>query len=298
MGWKLLPELWPPNVDLGLWKPLAAFGGAIILSQLPELVLTNAERLVLTYFSVASLGYYSIAYTYANVGAVVTIAISQVVYPMFTRLQSSEKNGELDSLFRRAVTVMWLVLAPLAVVLAVAAHPVLTAWLGESYGRKSTPACYILLVGLVFNGIAAVSAWLCFASGRAGLVARYRWFEVVPYLVVAPLLVAKFGIVGAAAAWTVRTVVDSAILYVSVQRRQRSAGFPQTLAFGNAKVMGVLLPPVVLLFLKPTQWFWIPLVSSVCLAVYVILVWRVVLTDAERDWVLTASQRVRLRRAI
>lgn len=291
MGWKLLPQLWPPAVDRHLVKPLFTFGGTAVFSAITELVLTSAERVTLTYFtSVAALGFYSLGYTYASLAIVVAIAMGQVLFPMFSRLQSAESRGELRALFRRSVMMTWVVLTPMAVLLAVLARPVLATWLGPLYARQSTPVAHILLIGVVFNAMTYVPVQLLFAAGKASTLARYRSCELIPYLVVVPLLTMRYGILGAAASWSLRAFADCMALYLAVEKTEFPGALADILRLGS--LVGVLLPPVVLMWLDPAQWFWVPSVTPVCLLLYAFMVWRVVLTPSERDWLAAIPKRL------
>jgi len=294
MGLKLLPQLWPPAVDRHLARPLFKFGGTAVFSAITELVLANAERVTLTYFtSVATLGFYSLGYTYASLATVVAIAMGQVLFPMFSRLQSAESRGELRALFRRSVMMMWVVFAPMAVLLAVVARPVLATWFGPLYARQSTPVAHILLIGVVFSAMTYVPVVLLFAAGKASTLARYRSCELIPYLVVAPLLAMRYGILGAAAGWSLRTFADCIALYFAVERTQLHGALAEILRCGS--VVGVLLPPVVLMWLNPAQWFWLPSFTLVSLLLYAFMVWRIVLTRSERDWLAGIPKRLLVR---
>jgi len=178
----------------------------------------------------------------------------------------------------------------MAVLLAVVARPVLATWLGPLYARQSTPVAHILLIGVVFNAMTYVPVQLLFAAGKATALARYRSYELIPYLVVAPLLTMRYGILGAAASWSLRAFADCVALYLAVENTESPGALADILRSGS--VVGVLLPPVVLMWLDPAQWFWVPSVALVCLLLYVFMVWRVVLTPSERDWLAAIPKRL------
>jgi len=293
MGRHLLPQLWPPRLNTALFRLLLNFGVLIVLSQVPELLLSNAERFGVTYFtSVSSLAYYSIAYTYANLSLIAAIAMGQVLLPMFSRLQSSSREDELGRLYRRSIVSMCFMLAPSAVLLAVVARPVLTILIGSDYGRESTPACYLLLIGIVFSGISYVPGSLLFAADKGSIVARIRWYELAPYVLVAAALTLKYGIVGAAAAWTLRAIVDSLLLNIAVQRWRNLISFSANNALRLAGVLIFLLPPVIAMNLFQGKWVWTALLTCVCLILYVLNLWRRVLTTSEKFWITSWSRRL------
>jgi O-antigen/teichoic acid export membrane protein len=293
IGRRLVPQLWPPRMNTALFGPLFSFGALVVLSQVPELILTTAERFGLTYFtSVSSLAYYSIAYTYANLSLIVAIAMGQVLLPMFSRLQSSSEEQELGRLYGRSIVSMCFTLAPVAVVLAVAARPVLTTLLGADYGLKGTPACYVLLIGIVFSGISYIPASLLFASNKGATVARIRWCELVPYLMIAAGLTMKYGVLGAAAAWTLRALVDSLLLTIAVQKWKKPIPFSLGGFLKLGGTLAFLLPPVIVTTIFQVSWVWTGILTCVCLMLYVVNLWRSVLTSSERSWVSSVSRHL------
>jgi O-antigen/teichoic acid export membrane protein len=251
----------------------------------------NAERISLTYFaSVASLAYYSVAYTYASLSVLVALSSVQVLVPMFSRLQSSADREHLQQLYCRSVGFLCLALAPAAVLLAVAAKPVLSIWAGYDYGQHSTAACYVLLVGLVFNGLANIPASLLVATNRVGLLARYRYFELPPYLVAVVVFTSRFGIVGAATAWSVRAIVDAAVVYIAAERVEHFQYLRDAPRIRSG-VLALLLPPIIVLMIGPPQWFWTPIATLISLSLYLFVIWRSILTNSERAWIVASSRR-------
>jgi O-antigen/teichoic acid export membrane protein len=293
VGRRLLPELWPPRADAALFWPLLHFGVLVVFSQIPELILANAERFGLAYFtSVAKLGYYSLAYTYASLTIVAAIAMGQVLLPMFSQLQSSADAEQLGRLYRRSIVSLAFTLAPIAVVLAIVARPVLATLVGQDYGRESTPACYVLLGGVVFGGLSYVPLSLLFASNKGSVAARIRWYELVPYFMVAAFLTKKFGIVGAAAAWTLRALVDSLLLTLAVQRWKGLVSFSVGSALRYAGALAFLVPPIVLVAVVHVKWMWAAFLTCGCLMLYVFNLWRHILTASEKFWVAGLSRRI------
>jgi O-antigen/teichoic acid export membrane protein len=218
--------------------------------------------------------------------------MGQVLLPMFSRLQSSSRVDELGRLYRRSIVSMCFTLAPAAVLLSVVARPVLTNLIGVDYGRESTPACYLLLIGVVFSGMSYVPGSLLFAADKGSIVARIRWYELAPYILIAAALTFKYGIVGAAAAWTLRAMVDSLLLNIAVQRWRNLISFSLSNLLRLVGVLIVLLPPVITMSLFQGKWVWTAFLTCVCLILYVVNLWRRVLTTSEKCWITSWSRRL------
>jgi O-antigen/teichoic acid export membrane protein len=97
----------------------------------------------------------------------------------------------------------------------------LRLWVGESMAIQAAPVLRWLLLGVLFNGIAHIPfAWLQ-GYGRADLTAKAHLVEAPIHLVLLFAVVDRFGVTGAAIAWTFRAFLDLAILH---GLRQRLAG--------------------------------------------------------------------------
>src|SRR6185295_2376752 len=94
----------------------------------------------------------------------------------------------------------------------------LNLWLGPTVAAASGTAVRILAAGLLFNGAALIPTTLIAASGRPDISAKFHMIELAFHLPLAWWLVSRFGITGAATAWTIRVVVDSALLFNASRR--------------------------------------------------------------------------------
>jgi O-antigen/teichoic acid export membrane protein len=94
----------------------------------------------------------------------------------------------------------------------------LRLWLGPAFAEHSTVVLQVIAAGVLVNSIAHVPFSMIQGVGRPDLTAKMHLAEVVPYVGLLWLLIARFGIVGAAIAWTARCTIDSAILFILARR--------------------------------------------------------------------------------
>jgi O-antigen/teichoic acid export membrane protein len=83
---------------------------------------------------------------------------------------------------------------------------------GAQYVGASVTVLRILAIGVAANCIAMVPFTLLQASGRARTTATLHLLEIVPFVLLLWFAVTHYGIVGAAAAWTARVIVDAALM--------------------------------------------------------------------------------------
>ena len=92
-------------------------------------------------------------------------------------------------------------------------EPFLTVWIRQFVSRGAVLVGQVLLLGIWFTGLAIVPFVRLQATGRPDRVAKIHMAELVPFVLVLWAMVANFGIVGAAIAWTLRVVTDSAAMF-------------------------------------------------------------------------------------
>jgi O-antigen/teichoic acid export membrane protein len=297
---RLNPRLFEGSIDRRLVRPMLKFGGILALSSIAGILLAQLEKLVLTkQTSVEQLAYYSVAFTFAGAAALFGQAMSQSIVPAYSQLLSPEKRSQLVGLFSLAVRISIFGLPPLLVLLFVIARPFFTLWAGPDFGRESTLPFYILLCGLLFNLNAYVPSGLILASGRSDLLAKLYWIELVPYIALMFYLTGRYGAVGAAAAWSIRVVVDALIFFWLARRIYdiRVGIGPQWSLWFVSMIL--LLPPVLLTAFYPGISLWIAGTALViALSLNAILLWKAVLTEEEKRWLKVRGSNRNLARLI
>jgi O-antigen/teichoic acid export membrane protein len=86
-------------------------------------------------------------------------------------------------------------------------------WIGPDFAHVSAHVAQILLLGAWINGLAFVVYTLIQSQGRPDLTGKLHFAEVAPFLCILWFLTSSFGITGAAAAWSLRGVVDAFAMF-------------------------------------------------------------------------------------
>ncbi len=223
---KLLPALRRPIVRSDLLKALARFGGALVVSTIAETALTNSEKLLIPrYASVQALAHYSVAFTLAFMMTAVPTAMLQMLMPALSRMHANDDRPGLEQLYRRALHGMLYWGLPAVLFVSVVARPFLTLWAGPEYGRESALPFFLLIGGVLVEILSFPSYGLLIAYGRTDLVARCNVLLLLPYLIVAVVLIHYFGAAGAAVAWSLRTCAGT-VLFAWYAGRESGFRFP------------------------------------------------------------------------
>jgi O-antigen/teichoic acid export membrane protein len=271
----------------------------MVMSHGPFMILTNIDRFIIARLgSVTEVAYYSVAAAAAAVLNIMPYAVAQPLLPGFSLLLAKGERDEARAMYVTLLRIMALALIPAMAVLCVVARPFFEVWAGPAYGDHSTLPFLILIVGVAANAFGTVPGNALMAADRVSVIARYHVLQLVPYLAVTVLLVAAFGPLGAATAWTGRAIVTAGLYFratravVPAERmKERRRLAPYVLA---AVILG--LPAAGILAASP------PLVvgaalMAVALVVYVVFVWARLLSMSERALIRRVVLRTRLAEA-
>lgn len=287
---KLLPQLFGISFDKLVVRPMLRFGGAYVVGAIAGLLLVNIEKGILAKtVSTTALAYYSVAFTLATMLTLFSGSMVQSLIPAFSQLQGEDKREQLKSIYSRAIRLSMIWSLPLLAVLALAAKPFFTLWAGPEFGEQSSLPLYFLLGGLLFNIFALIPHSIILASGRTDILAKLYWLQLPPYALLVWWLSSHYGAAGAAAAWSLRVIVDTIIHFYLVKRvsglqpeRNGIAGF----------ALGIIIlsfPVAATIYFGQTN-IWIIGLAVVCLAIYFYVIWTTIITREELNWALNIAK--------
>lgn len=123
-------------------------------------------------------------------------------------------GSDLDEQARlqdRTLEALVALLTPLGIVGAALLAPFLTIWVGPVLASAGTAAGLILVFGFWIQGIGHAASTVLLARGRPDVLTKLLLVYLFPYLALLALLTSKFGIIGAAIAWTLRASCDAVL---------------------------------------------------------------------------------------
>lgn len=293
---RLLPELFGLGISREKLRPLLKFGAGLVVSSFAAVGLVNAEKGILAgVVSASALAHYTVAFTAATMMTLFAGAMIQSLIPAFSQLQGEEARERLNGLFERGVRLSMIWAVPAMIFLGVTAKPFFTIWAGEEFGRESTLPLYLLLGGLLFNIIAYLPHAAILAAGRSDALAKLYWIELVPYAAAVWLLASRYGAAGAAAAWSLRVIIDTFLQFYLAIRLGGITFRPRFPLGYLAGVAAAALPAVFMLYTDSHTLF--PILAVLAgLIIYAALTLRTLVTPEERTY-LTARLSNLTRRA-
>lgn len=207
-----------PSFHSKILVPLLSFGGWVTASNIVNPILLSMERFILgSIVSVGMVGYYTPPAEAVSNLLLVPESLTATVYPTCSGL-GPERKGDLQNLYSRLVRYIFCALAPIGLVLIIFARPIINLWLGPAFVDKSAVPLQLLAVGIFINSFAHVPYCFLQALGRPDTAAKLFLCELIPYGLLAWWMVERAGIVGAAAAWSIRVTVEVVFLIWIAQR--------------------------------------------------------------------------------
>ena len=191
------------------------YGAWVAVSNLLSPLLTYLERFILSARAgVASVAYYAAPYEAVTRLLIVPSGVASALFPTL----GTRGGGALGdaAVLQRWLRYLLLALAPPVLVLVAFAEPIVRLWLGAAYAARSGPALAVLGLGVLVNGLAHLPYVYLLARDRPDLPAKFHAVELPLYVLAAWQLVGAFDVTGAAAAWTLRVLVDAILLGLAV----------------------------------------------------------------------------------
>lgn len=200
-------------------RRLLTFGGWVTVSNVVGPVIVYVDRFVIgATLAASSVAVYAVPFDMVSRLPVLVAALCSVLLPELARLSSlasaTDPNAlrQAHQLVRRSSVFSALVVAVLVIGGALAAPWALTLWLGADFAQQSGTLTQVLLLAFGVNAVAQIPFTALQATGRVRDVALLHSAELVPYAVLVYFAISWLGIVGAAWAWLLRSIVDYAVL--------------------------------------------------------------------------------------
>lgn len=202
------------GLDRRLWRSVLAFGAPVALANLLSWAVINVDNLIVArVLGTTALGFYALGFNVANWPMT---AIGQVVRSV--ALPALARAGQSRGVFVQAVALTWALALPAGMMLAVLASPLIHVVYGAQW---STAAVALAALG-VFGSLRVIFdlfAAFLYARGLSASVLHLQVLWVVAVIPAVYIGARSFGIVGAAWAHVVVSIVVVAPAYLWVLHR-------------------------------------------------------------------------------
>ncbi|HEY6456176.1 MAG TPA: flippase [Steroidobacteraceae bacterium] len=193
---------WAPREASELFRLSAPFFG---VQAFAAIYARGAVIMLSAIATPQSVGVYAAADRLMVAVALAPTMLGSAVYPALTRV-AARSRVEVRALCGRSVLLMLITTLPLAMVFTMFAHPLIGVLFGPLY-RQAAPALQILTWTLPIVGVQSLLGSQLMAVNQQHLLARARFLGLTLFVLLAPLLIWKFGFRGAAVAVLVSDAV-------------------------------------------------------------------------------------------
>jgi O-antigen/teichoic acid export membrane protein len=203
-----------PRLDTSVLRPLLRYGGWMTVSNLVSPIMVYMDRFLLgSIVSMTAVAYYSTPYDLVTRLWILPTALLGTMFPAFAS-SFAKDPARTASLLEGSVRYMFFAVFPIVLVMLTLAPEGLQLWLGGEFSVNSTPVLRWLAVGIFLNCFGQIAFAAVQGAGRPDLTGKLHVLELPIYLIVLWWLVLRWGIEGAAMAWTIRVAVDTIVLFV------------------------------------------------------------------------------------
>ena len=203
-AYKILPRRTVPPIDVW-YAPLrrtASFSGALCLATIAWLVVTQADRFLLSiHLSLHDYGYFTVAVTLASAVTLLTVPVGQALQPRMTRLFAEDEAANAVRLYGLATQWVSFIATSLGATIACFAEQALHAWTGDrTLAREMAPVLALYAAG---NSVLAVSAMPYHLRYSMGNLSLHTIATSILALILLPTMWWAVGLAGALGAATV-----------------------------------------------------------------------------------------------
>jgi len=241
--------------------------------------------------SLQAVGFYAVPQEAISRLLIIPMSLTMALFPVFS---SAQKTEGIVSTYRRSMRYLLVINIPLTFALVVFSHDILDVWMGPEFSLGGGDSFRVLSIGFFFNSLGQLPMTLLLSRGRADLPAKFHLVEFPSVVLLAFVLLNYYGVVGVAIAWTLRVMIDAALLFRSSAKLIPSSAVPvsdsnvairKTIYVGLFVSMGFLLIPLVEpLGLKVS-------LAAAILATYATVVWRHLLDEADKRMLKSLGSR-------
>ena len=234
-----------PSVSTFSLRQIVQFGGWLSVSNIVGPFLSYFDRFAIgALVSVSAVTYYTVPFDVLIRLPTVPMAVLAALFPLLAQSHGNDavQEAQLRSTFEAVGQLLVSFWLPGMLVCGLVGTLALQWWIGPDMAAAGGPVWAWLSLGILLNGFAHLPYTLLHSAGRSDMTAKFHLIELLPYLLMVWWALLHFGIEGAAAVWSLRCAVDTALLYLAAARLRpdlrhtalRVAGW----AFGACLVMG------------------------------------------------------------
>ncbi len=277
-------------IERNAFKKIWSFGGWVFISQIISPLYLYIDRIFIAMFlTLSAVAYYSVPQEALSRLLVLTMSFTLTLFPAMSAQAASDDQGDVArSLYSRSLKYLVILSIPVTFCFIIFTREIVGLWMGPAFAEQTVYIFRILAVGLFFNSIAQIPNTVLHAYNRPDIPAKLHSIELPLVVMLNVILIPLIGVIGAAVAWSSRVIVDSVLHLMAVEYRIERFSFRIPLhrmilyPLGAAVTFLLTFEIVTIiesLFLRIA-------VTLLLLILYVGIVWKVILDDTDKKYMM------------
>jgi O-antigen/teichoic acid export membrane protein len=198
-------------------RPLFSFGGWMTITNIIGPIMVYLDRFLIgTVISVTAVAYYATPYEMITKLWIIPNALVATLFPTFAANANGEPSNTVQIL-SKSIAATLIIIFPVVLTIVTFSHEGLEFWLGNKFALNSAQVLQWLAAGVFINCMAQVFFALIQGRGRPDITAKFHLLELIFYIPFLWWVLRDFGIVGAAAIWTLRIAIDGILMLLAAQ---------------------------------------------------------------------------------
>jgi O-antigen/teichoic acid export membrane protein len=255
---QLLPEVYiKPAFNKTMFGKLFKFGGFVAISSATVQISTQLNKFIIGIFlPISYLTYYAVPYGLASKVGIIPGSVSTAIFPVFSELDSMNRRDSLKELYLRTTKYIVIATIPIIILLIIFAQKFLCFWIGSEFAQKSTLPLQIITAGTLLSCWAYAAVSGSQGLNRPDIPAKFQVAEACLNTGLCFLLIPRWGIVGAALAWSSYRFIEIPLMIYIVSHFLFKISLKQLFNYSFLK------PLVVGVGIVTLSYFVIPLINS------------------------------------
>jgi O-antigen/teichoic acid export membrane protein len=208
-----------PFVVRPVLSRLLHFSKFVLIGSISGRAVHSVDNLLVGYFLPARyVTFYSVPYTLTQKLWTVVGNITTAVYPAGCALSAHEKTDQFRDLYLRSSRIVAGLAGATAFAFFVMSDRILFYWVGREFADEGSPTMRLLCIGFLLNVLAHIPFSLAQARNRPDIAAKFSAANALLSVPLFYLLIPRFGILGAAVAFTATQALLTPLFVSRVNR--------------------------------------------------------------------------------
>jgi O-antigen/teichoic acid export membrane protein len=199
----------PRAVDWNEARKLLGYGGWMFSTSVVLTALASVDQFVIgSVMGVASVAHYGVPMSLVQRSSAIPMALGRTLFPRMSSLSGDAAHA----LGTRALAIMAYGFAAICAPAIILSSTFFRYWISADFAVVSAPVAQLLFPGMWMGALSMVGFTLLQSQGRANITGKLHMAEFLPFAAILWCATLGFGIVGAAAAWSLRGTADALVM--------------------------------------------------------------------------------------